>query len=121
MTTKARWLFSRRSTSARVLPEPAPTDTLLKLGVASVIFLVAYDDGGYDLSSRSIIAISLWWAIIICVVLGVLPLARQPRPATVAGGLLAGLAAWTLASAAWGSSAERAFGEFNRVTLYVAV
>ena len=35
------------------------------------------------------------------------------------GGLLAGLAVWTLASTAWAPSAEAAFNEFNRVSLYL--
>ncbi len=89
--------------------------------VAGSVFLVAYDNGGYGLPTRSIAGIALWWAIILGVGLGLLPFARVPRAALVTGALLAGLAAWTLASTVWAPSAEAAFNEFNRVSLYLAV
>ena len=50
-----------------------------------------------------------------------LPLERPTRTALACGGLLAGLAALSVASIAWADSAERAFAEFNRVSLYVGV
>ena len=112
-------------------PEPSPPPSrprrllsgaaLLTVAVAAAVFLVAYDNGGYGLPTRSVAGIALWWAIILGVGLGLLPLARIPRAALVTGALLAGLAAWTLASTVWAPSAEGAFNEFNRVTLYLAV
>ena len=46
---------------------------------------------------------------------------RVTRGAVVPGALLALFAAWSLASAAWSSSAEDAFAEFDRVVLYLGV
>jgi O-antigen ligase/polysaccharide polymerase Wzy-like membrane protein len=112
-------------------PKPSPppsrprrllsSASLLTVAVGAAVFLVAYDNGGYGLPTRSIAAIAVWWAIILGVGLGLVPLARIPRVALVTGALLAGFAAWTLASTVWAPSAEAAFNEFNRVTLYLAV
>src|SRR6478752_3048859 len=111
-------------------PRPSPpshlrrlplADVLLTVVVAGAVFIVAYDNGGYGLASRSVAGIALWWGIILGVGVGLLPLARRPREALVTGGLLAGFAVWTLASTAWAPSAEAAFNEFNRVSLYLGV
>src|SRR5438128_1117326 len=110
-------------------PSPLPprlrrlpvADVLLTILVAGAVFLVAYDNGGYGLPSRSVTGIALWWGIILAVGLGLLPMVRRPREALIAGGLLAGFAVWTLASTAWAPSAEAAFNEFNRVSLYLGV
>ncbi len=115
------------ATAPRPSPTPSrlrrlpPSDILLTIGVAAAVFLVAYDNGGYGLASRSVIGIALWWGIILGIGLGLLPLVRRPREALVTGGLLAGFAVWTLASTGWAPSAEAAFNEFNRVSLYLGV
>jgi hypothetical protein len=110
-------------------PSPPPSrerrlplaDLLLTIGVAAAVFLVAYDNGGYGLSSRSVAGIALWWGIILGVGLGLLPLVRRPLETFVTGGLLLAFALWTLASTGWAPSAEAAFNEFNRVSLYLGV
>jgi O-antigen ligase len=89
--------------------------------IAAVIFFVAYFNGGYGLTARTVLAISLWWAIGLVLAFGFLPLAQLPRAAIVAGAALVGLALWTLVSMAWAPSPEKAFAEFNRVSLYSAV
>ena len=94
---------------------------VLALAAGAAIFLMAYDGGSYSLESRSTVAIAALWAVLIGVVLALWPLATPPRAAWVAGALLAGFAAWTGASILWAESAERAFTEFNRVVLFVAV
>lgn len=86
-----------------------------------MVFFVAYFNGGYGLTARTVLAISLWWAIGLLLAFGLLPLAQVPRTAVVAGAALAGLALWTLASMAWAPSPEKAFAEFNRLSLYLAV
>jgi len=93
----------------------------LTAAVAAVVFWLAYDGGSYGLESRASAAIALWWAAVIAVVLGLWPLVRPPQAALVAGGLLAAFCAWTLASVIWAASAERAFLEFDRVSLFLAV
>jgi O-antigen ligase len=85
------------------------------------MFSVAYADGGYSLSSRSTIAVAVWWTILVGVAVGVWPVARLSRVAFIPALLLAALAGWDLASAAWSASAERAFAEFDRTALYLGI
>jgi O-Antigen ligase len=89
--------------------------------VASATFLVAYDEGGFSLSTRSIMAIATWWAVALGIGLAVFPRVRLRRPVWVVGALLAAFAAWTLASAWWASDAERPLVEFDRASLYLAL
>lgn len=108
-------------------PPPATRRRLAKLGivppalVAAVLFVVGYYDGGYGLTARTVLAAGLWWLVVLGVVFGMLPRAAVPRSALVVGGLLAGLAAWTLTSVLWAASAEDAFNEFNRASIYLAL
>jgi tetratricopeptide (TPR) repeat protein len=88
---------------------------------AAAIFLVAYDGGSYGIIERTTIAVAVWWLVLLAVALGLAPIERVPRAAAAVGLLLAGFAAWTGASLAWAVSAERAFAELSRVTLYVGV
>jgi hypothetical protein len=91
------------------------------LALAGLVFFLGYQGGSYALERRSPLAIALWWTVIMAVALGLWPLARSSRIALGMGALLAGYAALTLASMGWSSSAERAFAEFNRASLYLAV
>ncbi|MFN2470695.1 MAG: O-antigen ligase family protein [Gaiellaceae bacterium] len=93
----------------------------MTLAVAAVVFWLAYDGGTYSLVSRNTFSIAVWWTLGLGVALGLLPRARIPRAAWLVAGLLTGFAAWTGASIAWAPSAERAFNEFNRVTMYLGV
>jgi hypothetical protein len=91
------------------------------LGIAVATFWLAYDHGGFPLEARNPVAIGVWWGALLGVAAGVWPLVRPPREAFVAGGFLAALAAWTLASAAWAPSGETAYSEFDLVALYLGV
>src|SRR6478672_12270667 len=101
-------MSARRSPNSALTPSPSLThrasrqlrsvDLWHTLLVAAVVVVVAYDNGGYGLSSRAILGISLWWGIILGFGLGLLPLARAPRTALITGCLLTCFAAWTLAS-----------------------
>jgi hypothetical protein len=91
------------------------------LGIAVATFWLAYDHGGFPLEARNPFAIGVWWGALLGVATGVWPLVRPPREAFVAGGFLAALAAWTLASAAWAPSGETANSEFDLVALYLGV
>jgi O-antigen ligase/polysaccharide polymerase Wzy-like membrane protein len=93
----------------------------ITLLVAVVVFLVAYDNGGFGESTRDMLAIALWWVVILCVALRIVPLVRAPLAALVTGGLLAAFGALTLASTGWAADAAGAYAEFTRVALYVAV
>jgi len=82
---------------------------------------VALNGGTYGLTSRSSIAIALWWAIGLGAVLGVRPLARVPRAGIATILLLGGFAAFMAASALWAESPENAFSEWGRTALYLGV
>ena len=105
-------------TSNRTLAASAVWVTAL---VGAVVFAVAYDDGGYALTTWSAVALAVWWTIGIGVAVGVWPLGRLTRGAVLPGVLLAAFAVWQLASSAWSSSAEDAFAEFDRTALYLGV
>jgi O-Antigen ligase len=94
---------------------------IVRLSSAVAVFLLALDGGSYSLVSRTTLAIGVWWTIVVALGLALLPLARPPRHVFVTGGLLAGFAALTAASMAWAPSAEKAFIEFDRVSLYLGV
>ena len=110
-----------------MVPKSGPIDWivahaghLLVLVATAAIFWVAYDDGSYGLSSRTTLAIVVWWILILGIVLRLLELPssfRQLLPAA----LLGTFAAWTLISVTWSASAEATFDEFNRVTLYLGI
>ncbi len=47
--------------------------------VAVVVFLVAYDNGGFAESTRGIIGIGVWWVIILVVAFGFAPRGQNPH------------------------------------------
>jgi O-Antigen ligase/Tetratricopeptide repeat len=94
---------------------------LLPIAIGGTVFWIAFDGGTYGLESRATLSIAAWWTILVAVVLGIWPLAQPPRAALLPGGFLAALAVLTAASIGWAESAERAFTEFNRVALFLAV
>lgn len=89
--------------------------------VAGVVFWIAYDNGTYGIPSRGTVAIALWWAIVVAVAFRLVAAWPLPRAALVSGGLLAALAAWTLASVVWSPSAEETVSELNRATAYLGL
>jgi O-antigen ligase len=95
--------------------------TALTLAVAGLTFLLGFNDGTYQLTDRSAVAIAAWWAIAIGIALAVWPRSRPPLAALVAAGALAAFAVLTLLSVSWAASDEKAFAEFTRVLLYLGV
>jgi len=87
--------------------------------VALAVVGVALAYGGYELTARGVIAIAVWWAIILGLGLALLPLRRPTREAYLSGCLFAGLALLALLSVLWSASAERSFIEFDRMALYL--
>jgi hypothetical protein len=96
-------------------------DIWLTAAIAGLVFLLAYDRGGFALSARVTTAIVAWWAVLLGIGLGVWQRARVPRAAWIVAGLLAAFAVWTFVSIWWAKSAEEAFVEFNRATMYLAI
>lgn len=99
----------------------AAVSILPALLVAAGVFLLALNDGTYQVTARSGLAIAAWWAIAVGVVLRLWPRRRLPAEAWVAGGALALLGALAAASMAWASSPESAFAELDRILIYVGI
>ncbi|MHB8650742.1 MAG: hypothetical protein ACYDBR_11300, partial [Gaiellaceae bacterium] len=88
---------------------------LLGLGAVAPIAAV---DGGYNPSSWGWLSLALAVAAIVGIV--VQPRRVQSRPALVAVGALAALAAWTLLSATWSGDAGRTAHSFELLLVYVS-
>jgi hypothetical protein len=93
----------------------------LSAAVAGAIFAIAYDDGGYALTTRNTIAVLVLWTLAAGIAIGVWPRARIPGAALAVGGLLAAFALWAGLSTIWSASAERSFNEANRAVLYLGL
>ena len=98
-----------------------PIGVAIGLLVASVVFLLALDGGGFAVPPRSVLGIILWWAILLAAVLDLLPAGPVPKPILLGAGFLAAFAVWTGLSTFWAPSAEDAFIELARVVLYLGV
>lgn len=82
---------------------------------------LAFDNGTYSVGSRGVVTVAIWWAVVILAALGLAPRSRPERGSLVLGGLLVAFGALSLASAAWGASAETALLELDRAALYLGV
>lgn len=107
-------LIRLRSFGAAVRPQlPALA------GFAAPFVLVVYlalEAGGYELVTRSELGIVAWWAILLGVTTGLLPVIRVTRASWVVLAILAGLVAWTaLATLTWTQSTEHSVIELSRV------
>jgi hypothetical protein len=92
------------------------------IGVAAAVFALSYADGGFAPTTRSYAGISAWWLLGAGAAIGIASArAGVNRLALAALGLLAAFAVWILISVNWATDAERAFAQFNQVSLYVAV
>ena len=89
--------------------------------VAGALFAVAYDDGGYALTSRNTIAVLVLWTLATGVAIGFWPRARIPGAALAVGGLLAAFALWAGLSGIWSASVEKSTNEANRAVLYLGL
>jgi hypothetical protein len=96
-------------------------DSGLLLGTAAVVFLLSYANGGFNTTTRAYAGIAAWWVLGAGAAIGIASArARVGRLGLAAVGLLAAFAVWVLISSAWANDAERAFAQFNQVSLYVA-
>lgn len=83
--------------------------------------VVAYSEGGLAPGFRAGAAIFLWLVVILGVALGRFPRAAIPRPALVAGLLLAAYAAFSGLSLFWADDSGSAFNEVIRVLVYLGL
>src|SRR5215470_12909652 len=97
-------------------------DVAVGVGIAAAVFALSYADGGFAPTTRSYAGIAAWWLLGVGAAVGIASArAGINRFAVVALGLLAAFAVWILISVNWASDAQRAFEQFNQVSLYVAV
>jgi O-antigen ligase len=92
------------------------------IGVAGVVFTLSYANGGFAPTTRAYGGLAAWWILGAGAAIGIAS-ARSSidRLALVSLGLFAAFAVWILISIRWASDPERAFAQFNQVSLYVAV
>ena len=96
-------------------------DSAVGLGVAAAVFSLAYANGGFNATTQAYAGIAAWWLLGAGAAIGVAAArARVSRLGLAAVGLLAAFTVWILISSAWATNAERAFAQFNQVSLYVA-
>ena len=94
---------------------------LLSLVVAAGVVAFAIDNGASEVTSRSVAAIVASWAILLAVAFALWPRAPVPRAAIACGIAFAAFALFAGLSALWAPSAERAFVEFDRIALHLAL
>lgn len=86
--------------------------------IASLIVVLALEDGGASLIARSVAAVLVWWAILSASAFSLVPRVRLPRIAVACAVLLVAFALFSALSSGWAPSAERAYDEMTRVLLY---
>jgi O-antigen ligase len=97
-------------------------DAAVGIAVAAAVFALSYANGGFAPTTRSYAAIAAWWLLGIGAAIGIATVwAGIGRLALVAVGLLSAFAIWILISVNWAADVERAFEQFNQVSLYVAI
>jgi hypothetical protein len=106
--------------AARRLP-PWLRVALVPVLIACLVVVVALQDGGASPTARSVAAVLVWWTILAAAAFSLAPRHRIPRAAVVCAALLLAFGVFSGLSAWWAPSAERAFGEMDRVLLYAGV
>src|SRR5215467_1217172 len=97
-------------------------DAAAGIAIAAAVFALSYANGGFDWTTRSYAGIAAWWLLGAGAAIGIASArAGVNRLALIALGLFGAFAVWTLISINWATDAERAFAQFNQVSLYVAV
>ena len=89
--------------------------------VSAATVLLALANGGFDPTGFGAGALAAWALILVALAIGVFPRAEPPKPATVVGLCLAGLAALTALSMLWGSDNGRAYEDVVRTLFYLGI
>src|SRR5215208_3321860 len=96
-----------------------PAAVIAWLVPALLIIYLALKNGGFDEIPRDSAGVVAWWAVLVGVLVGALPMVRLRSTGGVLIVLLAALATWTAIALAWTQSAERTMIEVARVTTYL--
>jgi O-Antigen ligase len=89
--------------------------------IAAGVFLLALNNGTYQVSARTSVAVAIWWTVALGVALRLWPRQRVPVEAWVGGAALVLLGAFSALSMSWADSAEGAFAELDRVLIYAGM
>ncbi len=91
------------------------------VAVAAAVFFLSYANGGFEPTTRAYAAIAAWWVLGAGAAIGLgFARARLSRAAVAVPALFGLFAVWTLISMAWAPDGERAFAQFDEVSLYAA-
>src|SRR5487761_1111989 len=87
----------------------------------AIVLYMALDGGGYDLVVHSQVGIVVWWIVLVCAAVGLLPAARLTRAAWAALALFGGFVAWTALATTWSLSSWRSLQDLSLVACYLGV
>ncbi|HUZ14601.1 MAG TPA: O-antigen ligase family protein [Gaiellaceae bacterium] len=108
--------------TVRNLDAAAVRNIAAGLAVAVAVFALSYANGGFDATTKAYAGITAWWLLGLGAATGMASARFGADRLTLAAvGLLASFAVWVLISMRWASDAERAFAQFDQISLYVAV
>ncbi len=88
---------------------------------AILIAYLAFTNGGFDPTSRSVVGIAAWWAVLLAAAFNMLPATGGSVASRVIFGLAVAFAGWTALSLPWTDSDERTAAELARVSSYLAI
>ncbi len=87
-----------------------------------LVTYLAMNAGGYDLVLRNQVGLIVWWAILLGLAAGLLPVVRINRAGWIALAVFGSLVVWTaIATLTWTESTERGMIELSRVSTLLGV
>lgn len=112
---------SRPASLIRLAPRFDPQALSVWLLAFGLVSYLALKGGGYDSILRNQLGLAVWWALLLGLAVGALPVRRLGRGAWVALGLLAAYVVWVALSSSWSESSERTVVDLGRVATYLGI
>ncbi len=120
-STAASASSARAAAAAGRRKVPLTRGGVVAVALAAGAFFLAFRGGFYGLDQWGALAVEVWWALLLMVLLGLWPRSRVPPMAQAAGGLFAIFAALTALSTFWAPATETAVTEAGRALLYLGI
>jgi hypothetical protein len=89
--------------------------------VFAVVVYLGVNGGGYDLIVRNQVGIAIWWALLVCAIVGLLSARAFGRTAWAGLALFSGFVAWTAIATTWSVSSERSLAQLSMVACYLGI
>lgn len=86
-----------------------------------LVLYLAFNSGGYAITTYAQVSIAVWWIIVICAAWGLLPVVRQRGSARASVLLFAGFTAWTALGITWSISRGRSLDDLALVSCYLGI